>query len=177
MAQQHELRSFDYVNHPYAQVAAALRARADEIFARATAAATSRAQSLATTLRFEIAGVEIGKQISIDVVNVGEIENDPSGSPMLRMKLTWRATRNPTLFPSMEANLDVYPLSSEETQLDLHGFYVAPLGVLGGALDAIAGHRVAEASVRRFVEDVARYLREDLGRRRPSVEAGTSPAS
>jgi hypothetical protein len=68
-------------------------------------------------------------------------------------------------------------LSSEETQLDLHGFYLAPFGVLGGAFDALAGHRVAEASVRRFVEDVARYLREDLGKRKAAAQSGASPAS
>jgi hypothetical protein len=36
------------------------------------------------------------------------------------------------------------------------------LGTVGKALNAIAGHRIAEASVHRFVDDVARHLRKAL---------------
>ena len=169
MAQSHELRSFDYVNRPYAEVAAALRARGDEIFARATAGATDRAKELATTLRVQIAGVEVGTPITLDIVHVDEEPTDTSAGPTLHMKLEWSAKHNPVWFPVMDARLDVYALSSEETQLDFHGFYRAPFGVLGQVLDAVAGHRVAEASVHRFVQDLARFLRDELGKRK---EAG-----
>ena len=36
------------------------------------------------------------------------------------------------------------------------------MGVLGTALDAVVGHRVAEASVLRFVQAVAEHLRQTL---------------
>jgi hypothetical protein len=64
----------------------------------------------------------------------------------------------------MEATLAVYPLSSEETQIDLHGRYRPPLGVLGNAVDALIGHRIAEASVLRFVQDVAARIDAELAR-------------
>ena len=38
------------------------------------------------------------------------------------------------------------------------------LGVVGDAMDALVGRRIAEASVHRFINDVARYLREELAR-------------
>ena len=50
----------------------------------------------------------------------------------------------------------------DETQLDFSGQYEPPLGAVGDAVDALVGHRIAEASVHRFVTDVARYLREHL---------------
>jgi len=66
------------------------------------------------------------------------------------------------LFPIMHAELSVYPLTATETQLDLQGRYAPPLGIVGGAVDAVVGHRIAEASVHCLVADVASYLREHL---------------
>jgi hypothetical protein len=64
----------------------------------------------------------------------------------------------------MEATLSVYPLSAHETQLDLHGRYRPPLGVVGNALDALVGHRIAEATVLRFVQDIATRINAELGK-------------
>jgi hypothetical protein len=62
----------------------------------------------------------------------------------------------------MRAKLGVYPLTATETQLDFAGTYEPPLGAVGGAIDAVVGHRIAEASVHGFVVDVAHHLRETL---------------
>lgn len=70
----------------------------------------------------------------------------------------------PSLFPFMKAELSIYPLTATETQLDFLGVYEPPLGALGKALNAIVGHRIAEASVHRFVSDVAGYLRQSIVR-------------
>jgi hypothetical protein len=64
----------------------------------------------------------------------------------------------------MRAELAVYPLTSTETQLDFQGVYEPPLGALGKAVNAVVGHRIAEASVHRFVSNVAQYLRQTLGK-------------
>ena len=68
----------------------------------------------------------------------------------------------PRLFPLMKAELFIYPLNATETQLDFVGLYEPPLGALGKAVNAIVGHRIAEVSVHRFVNDVAGYLRQAL---------------
>jgi hypothetical protein len=52
--------------------------------------------------------------------------------------------------------------TATETQLDFSGIYEPPFGVLGKAVDAVAGYRIAEVSVHRFVSDVAAYLRQTL---------------
>jgi hypothetical protein len=62
----------------------------------------------------------------------------------------------------MNAELWVYALTSTETQLDFKGQYEPPLGPLGTAIDAAIGHRIAEASVHRFVAEIARHLRSKL---------------
>jgi hypothetical protein len=52
--------------------------------------------------------------------------------------------------------------------LDFSGTYEPPLGAVGKTMNAIAGHRIAEVSVHRFVSDVAGYLRQALaGYRNP----------
>ena len=163
MAQSHELRCYDYVNHPYAVVRDALRADLRGVLERATRSAAGRAHALAANLKVDLGPLEIGTDVVIDVQATEERETGPAGrTPTTFIGLRWKAARVAALFPSMEAELVVYPLSRDETQIELHGHYRPPLGTVGGALDSLVGHRVADASVHRFVSDVARLLRDEL---------------
>jgi len=156
----HELRCYEYVNRPYAEVRDALRADPVRIFRSATRGAAGRATDLATKLRVEIGAVELGADVDIDVREVEEKPKESGrSSPVTRIKIAWKAARASALFPYMEAELSIYPLSSEETQLDLRGTYRPPLGAFGSAVDSLIGHRIAEASVHRFLSDVATYLK------------------
>ncbi|MDP2054899.1 MAG: hypothetical protein Q8L75_14775 [Acidobacteriota bacterium] len=156
-----EIRSYDYVNHPYAKVREALVADPGEIFRAATRTAAVRARSVAAELRVTIAGVDVAAEV---IVSIGTITDEagPQGGPLTRIPVSWEAAKHPQLFPLMSAELTVYPLTATETQLDFLGRYDPPLGVVGGAMDALAGHRVAEASVHRLISDVARHLRDRL---------------
>lgn len=164
MAQAHELRCYDYVNRPYAVVRDALRSDLGGIFERATKGATGRAHALAANLKVDLGALEIGTDIAIEVLGAEERDEGPVGRTHTTfITLRWKAARAAALFPSMEAELVVYPLSKDETQLELHGLYTPPLGAIGGALDSLVGHRIADASVHRFVTDVASLLRGELG--------------
>ncbi len=87
----------------------------------------------------------------------------PGGGDATVIQLRWKAARAAAIFPSMEAQLSIYPLSKDETQLELHGIYRPPLGALDTVVDALVGHRIAEASVHRFVVDIAQLLGDELG--------------
>jgi hypothetical protein len=63
----------------------------------------------------------------------------------------------------MKGELALYPITATETQLDFGGSYEPPMGALGAALDAVVGHRIADASIHRFLSDVAHHLRSTLG--------------
>ena len=82
--------------------------------------------------------------------------------PATRLQLEWEAATMPILLPLMKADLSIYPITATETQLDFEGFYEPPLGPVGKAVNAVIGHRIAEASVHRFVSDVAEYLRKTV---------------
>ena len=88
----------------------------------------------------------------------------PTSLPVTTLELEWEAAKSPRLFPFMKAELSIYPLTPTETQLEFQGSYEPPLGVLGDAMNAIAGHRIAEASVHRFLKDVAAFLKDELAR-------------
>ena len=62
----------------------------------------------------------------------------------------------------MKAELSFWPLTATETQLELTGAYEPPLGALGKAVDAAIGHRIAEATVHRFLDDLVEQLRREL---------------
>ena len=159
MTKGREIRCFDYVNHPYAQVRDALATNALQVFRSATQAAASRAHSVASQLRVDIGGIDVSADIEISVREIKEHPADATSSPRTCLQLEWEAAKRPHLFPFMRAELAIYPLTAIETQLDFSGCYEPPLGVLGSAMDSIVGYRVAQVSVHRFVTDVASFLR------------------
>ncbi len=162
MSNEREIRCYDYVNHPYEQVRDALTENALAVFQSATKAAASRAKSVASELRMNIAGIEVGTDISITVKDICQTSQESSGQPATRLQLEWEASNAPRLFPLMKADLSVYPLTTTETQLDFAGHYQPPLGAVGAAINSIVGHRIADVTVHRFVADVAQHLRTSL---------------
>ncbi len=164
MSNSREIHCYDYVNHPYERVRGALTKDAPAVFQSATKAAASRARSVASELRVDIGGVAVEADIKISVKNIEEKSSEAMSAPVTRLQLEWEAATMPNLFPLMKAELSIYPLTATETQLDFLGVYEPPLGALGKALNAIVGHRIAEASVHRFVSEVAGYLRQAIVR-------------
>jgi hypothetical protein len=162
MSTGREIRSYDYVNHPYERVRNALSQNALTVFQSATKAAASRAQSVAAELHVDFGGIGVKTDIKIFVKGIEEKVPDASSTAATRLLLEWEAATMPRLFPLMKAELSIYPLTSTETQLDFSGIYEPPFGAVGKTMNAIVGHRIAEVSVHRFVSDVAAYLRQAL---------------
>jgi hypothetical protein len=85
------------------------------------------------------------------------------------LPLLWRATRLHGLFPVLEGDLEVAALGRSRTQLALSARYQPPLGTFGRAVDRALLHRVAEATVKDFVDRVARAIE-------PRSSSGSPPA-
>ena len=162
MSKGRQVRTFDYVNQPYDKVRKLLESSAGPVFAQATKGAAARAEAVASQLKVNIAGMEVGKEIAITLKQIEEVKGAAKIAPKTIVRFEWQAAKSPRLFPLMNAELSVYPLTSKETQLDLSGSYEVPLGVLGKGVDAVVGNRIAEASVHRFLTEVADYLRKTL---------------
>ena len=91
----------------------------------------------------------MAKRIAVDV-----------GRPVIRgsatlIPLTWRATGVGALFPVFIGDIEVAPMGGGETVVSIWGQYDPPLGALGDALDRCGLHRIAEACVRAFLQELA----------------------
>jgi hypothetical protein len=161
-AKARQIRCYDYVNRPYERVRHALTQNALKVFRSATKSAASRAKSVAAELHVDIGGISVKTDIRIVVTGIEEKVPDNISAPSTTLQLEWGAAAMPRLFPLMKGELSIYPLTSSETQLDFSGIYEPPFGAVGKTMNAIAGHRIAEVSVHRFVDDVAEYLRQAL---------------
>ncbi len=151
----HELHCYDYVNQPYATVRAAMLADPQELFRIATGAGQ------AAQLHVRLGALELGAEIAIEITRIDH-KCEPFERPVTTIDLAWRSRRGHTLFPLMTASLKIYPLTPTETQLELAGSYHPPLGVVGQAVDAVAMHKLAAASVTSFIREIATYLRRSL---------------
>lgn len=92
--------------------------------------------------------VRVARRVAIEF---GEPVRMPSKTVL---PLRWTATGPSGLFPSLEADLEVAPLG-HHTQLAMSARYVPPLGALGRAIDRAVLFRVAEATLKDFLDRVA----------------------
>ncbi|HEX8790357.1 MAG TPA: hypothetical protein VF765_05350 [Polyangiaceae bacterium] len=138
-----------------------------ELFQRATTSAAARANAVAASLHAGIGGVDVGIDVRIHVQSVRDDAGVAGFSPVTHVELAWEAMEAPGLFPVMKAQLSFWPLTAGETQLEIEGAYRPPLGVVGNVMDAAIGHRVAEAAVHRFLDDVVEQLRRELPEGKP----------
>ncbi|MGH2655537.1 MAG: hypothetical protein ACRDIZ_02360 [Actinomycetota bacterium] len=76
--------------------------------------------------------------------------------------LLWEATGTPSLFPRMEADLTLAAMGPDRCHLAFRGSYHPPLGQLGQALDRALLHRIAESSVKGFVDRLAEAIVEGM---------------
>jgi hypothetical protein len=162
MSEPRKLRCYQYVNRPYDAVRELFRQRPLEIFQPATTSAAERANAVEANLRAGVAGIDVGVDVRIHLHAVREEEGVAGMSPVTRVTLAWEATRAPSFFPVMRAELSFCPLTSTETQLEIEGTYRPPLGAVGNVVDAALGHRVAEATVHRFLDDIVEQIRREL---------------
>ncbi|MHB1710365.1 MAG: hypothetical protein ACYCV7_03025 [Acidimicrobiales bacterium] len=119
-------------------------------------AATAYAQGERLRLRVGPAGPD-GRYAKTIHVEVGQpcTHDDTVGIPLI-----WEAVGAPGLFPRLDANVELAPLSASLTQLTFFGSYSPPLGKLGRKLDNLLLHRVAELTIRAFLQDMASRIVE-----------------
>jgi hypothetical protein len=162
MSDPRPLRTYEYVDRPFDRVRAALRSHAAELLQRSTHSASARADSIVANIQVGAGGLAVGVDVRIQIGAIRDEDAVGGMLPVTHVPLTWAAAQSPALFPSMEAELSAWPLSKDETQLEIKGTYEPPLGPVGTAIDATLLHGVAEASVKRLLDDLAEQLRREL---------------
>lgn len=99
-------------------------------------------------------GAHLAKEVLLHVIG------DPVRGPKETwIPISWHATGLAVLFPRMEADIVVAAVGPELTQIALRGSYIVPMGAVGRVLDGVLLHRIAEASVKAFVDRIADAVR------------------
>ena len=76
-----------------------------------------------------------------------------------QLPMHWEVTAGGgTLFPVLDADLILADIGAQGTLVALTGVYRPPLGALGQALDRAVLHRVAVATIKSFLAQVAAQL-------------------
>lgn len=162
MTDVQSLRFYGYIDRPYAAVRSLLRSRAEEVLQRATNTASERARGLIARLHVEAGGVDVGVDVRVEVTRRPEEPGVAALPPITHIGIAWKAVERAGLFPSMSADLAVSPMTFAETRVELEGTYRPPLAAVGAVFDAAVGHRIAEATVHRFVNDLLEELCREI---------------
>ncbi|MGZ8578100.1 MAG: hypothetical protein ACXWWX_01070 [Actinomycetota bacterium] len=118
----------------------------------------TEAEDQGERLRIEV-GFEAGddRRIEREVqIEVGEPASVPSTTTTL--PITWRAKHGARAFPELDADIEIAALGSRRTQLSMSARYRPPLGMIGRTLDRALMHRVAEATMKDFLDRVGERL-------------------
>jgi hypothetical protein len=142
---------FVHVNRPFREVEASLVSQVHSFGSLA-----DEAYREGESLRDRIG---VGADNSVVAKTVRLVAGTPIRSDQqTTIPFAWEATGTPGLFPKLEADLIVATVGPELSQIAMRGTYAPPLGPLGRVLDRAVLHRVAEASVKGFVDRVARSV-------------------
>jgi hypothetical protein len=93
--------------------------------------------------------IELGKPVTMPTKTV--------------VPLRWQAAGAAGLFPALDADLEIAPLGPHRTQLAMSARYTPPLGALGRAIDRALLHRVAEATLKDFLDRVREAVLVEAG--------------
>lgn len=105
-----------------------------------------------------LADVGFGEHVRIARTVVIELGEPVIMASKTLIPLRWEAVGANGLFPAMEADLEIAPLGTDMTQLAMSARYVPPMGVVGRAMDRTLLFRVAEATLKDFMDRVGRTL-------------------
>jgi hypothetical protein len=148
------LRAYVELNLPVAEVEAALLRSPAEWIPGLASSAEEHGDQLLAEVGFPVTRLQVGKRVEIEL---GPHVRTPGRT---WLPVTWRATGPRGIFPTLEGELEVAALGLHLSQLGLSARYKPPFGLVGESLDRALLHRVAEATIRDFVERVAVALRQ-----------------
>lgn len=104
--------------------------------------------------------VGFGEAVRIKRTVVVELGQPVRSGAKTVFPLRWTSSTAAGLFPSLDADLEVAPLGPVRTQLAMSARYVPPFGPVGRAVDRAVLSRVAEATLKDFLDRVAETILE-----------------
>jgi hypothetical protein len=146
------VRYYVELPHDLGALETALLSAPNDVIPSIARRADEQGQHLLAEVGFAIEGHRVSKRV--------EIEVGPAVQSKTKtwLPISWHATGTRGLFPVLEGDLELAPLSLHRTQLSLSARYQPPLGLAGRTVDRALLSRVAEATIKDFVDRVAQAI-------------------
>ena len=148
------VRYFIEIPRPMAEVEADLLNSPGSWSAAPARDAEEQGEKLLAEVGFGPPGARIDKRVEL---RFGEPVRFRSKTVL---PMSWKPAGLESLFPEMEADIEVGELGHERTQLSISARYTPPFGSLGRVLDRALLHRVAEATIKDFLDRAGQILCE-----------------
>jgi hypothetical protein len=144
------LRYFVELDLPAARAEAALLDSPTAWLPALADGAVERAEPLLAQVGVGQDSLRVARRVT---VRLGQPVRFPS---KLALPMSWEPSG--WLLPKLDGELELGPLGTKRTQLALSGNYQPPLGTVGRTANRIALHRIAEATIKDFLDRVAAKL-------------------
>jgi hypothetical protein len=146
------IRYYVELPHPRAALEEALLSVPDSLIPSIARFANDRHQHLLADVGFLVDGHRVSKNVEI------ELGKPIASANRTWIPICWRATGATALFPVLEGELELASLGTQLTQLSLSGRYQPPLGLVGRTIDKALLSKVAEATIKDFIDRLASAL-------------------
>jgi hypothetical protein len=133
---------------PVSQVEHAMVDSPADWLAMVAGEAQRRGDHLLTQVGVGPMGSKLGRRVTIQL---GQPVRFPS---MTSLPLTWEPVGLDGVLPRLDADLELGSLGEDRTQLAISARYRPPLGVVGRTVDRVLLHRVAEATLKDFLDRI-----------------------
>ena len=162
------VQDFMIVERPCRELVAELEVGAAMLFSRSLGEAEADLDRLRVKVGPENWPVLLAKTVE---VRFGPVR---SHGDVTLLAFSWQATGTGSLFPALDADLELSPLGEDRTELLVMGRYQPPGGPLGRRMDELLLHRLADATVRAFLSRLAARLAGPAARVPPKAAAAQS---
>ena len=109
-------------------------------------------------LDLEVAGIHVGKEANVEVGDYTYVEGL---IPMGRLQIRWVPADGSTFVPEIHSALEIEAIDEKRTMVSLLAWYDPPFGALGRLVDRVAMHRVADAVMRHYFDELIDELGPD----------------
>ena len=117
---------------------------------------SEHSQSVPMRLRVPVGPSSEHQGLAIDKGVVATLSRSPQHRALEdRIGVTWQPDVEGEPFPRFDGALSLEAASPKASILTLEGRYEPPLGMAGKIFDAAFGHRVAEATARELLKEIA----------------------
>lgn len=146
------VQDFKIINHPYEEVVSRFSCGVAPLLESGLGTARDEGERL--RVKVAPAGWPVALSKTVRVIP-GPVRNVGEG---IFVAFSWEAEGGSSLFPRLDADIELTPFGLQQTLVALHGRYNPPAGSFGKRADDLLLHRIAESTVRAFLNGVCGNL-------------------